>query len=318
MQFRIRSLPRLACLAAACLALAAAGCGRTRHSTVASGPLQIAPGSYDIADLTRVQLASLPRDRTLVLFPVGMLEEHGPHLPTGADNLQLRFEVDALRAALAKRYPDWFVLVLPALPYGVGGANGFSGDPIDAGTYALEEGTLRDVVREIGAQLARNGFRWTFVVYTHGAPDHASAIDQAVDKISDKYGVTMVNLSGTMWSDPARVRDADALRARWFKPAQLAAMAHDIHAGANETSIVLYEAPGQVRDGWQRLAPVTADGMLDLFRKAREPGWPGYMGAPAWANAGYGRAKLASNVRFDVALIAQALAGDDLRGHPRD
>src|SRR5690606_31762301 len=124
----------------------ATGCGHTHHATAATGPLRLAPGTYDIADLDRVQLASLPRDRTLVLFPVGMLEEHGPHLPTGADNLQLRFEVEALRAALVKRYPDWFVLVLPTLPYGVDGANGFSGDPIDPGTYALEEGTLRDVV----------------------------------------------------------------------------------------------------------------------------------------------------------------------------
>jgi creatinine amidohydrolase len=282
------------------------------------GPLRLAPGAYDVAGLDRVQLASLPRDRTLVLFPVGMLEEHGPHLPTGSDNLQLRFEVAALRRALAARYPDWFVLVLPALPYGVGGANGFSGDPIDAGTYALEEGTLRDVVREIGAQVAQNGFRWTFVVYTHGAPDHAGAIFDAADTVSAKYHVTMANLSGTMWADPARVRESGALRARWFTPAQLATMAHDIHAGANETSIVLAEAPGQVRDGWQRLAPVAGDSMLDVFRQARQPEWQGYAGAPAYANAAYGREKLASNVKFDVALIAQALSGDDLRGHPRD
>lgn len=314
---RIR-IPALAGALAACAALAASGCGRTHHSSVAVGPLRLAPGTYDVADLTRVQLASLPRDRTLVLFPVGMLEEHGPHLPTGADNLQLKFEIDGLRAALAKRYPDWFVLVLPALPYGVDGANGFSGDPIDAGTYALGEDTLRNVVRDIGAQLAQNGFRWTFVVYTHGAPGHAKAIFDAADMISAKYRVTMANLSGTMWADPARVRESDALRARWFTPAQLAMMKHDIHAGANETSIMLAEAPDQVRDGWQRLAPVAGDSMLDMFRQARAPAWPGYAGAPAYSNAAYGRQKLASNVKFDVALVAEALSGDDLRRHPRD
>lgn len=314
---RVR-IPAFAGALVACAALAASGCGRTHHSTVAVGPLTLAPGTYDVADLTRVQLASLPRDRTLVLFPVGMLEEHGPHLPTGADNLQLKFEIDGLREALAKRYRDWFVLVLPALPYGVDGANGFSGDPIDAGTYAISEDTLRNVVRDIGAQLAQNGFRWTFVVYTHGAPGHAQAIFDAVDMISAKYHVTMANLSGTMWADPARVRESDALRARWFTPAQLAMMKHDIHAGANETSIVLAEAPDQVRDGWRRLAPVAGDSMLDMFRKAREPAWPGYAGAPAYSNAAYGREKLASNVKFDVALVAEALSGDDLRRHPRD
>jgi creatinine amidohydrolase/Fe(II)-dependent formamide hydrolase-like protein len=128
----------------------------------------------------------------------------------------------------------------------------------------------------------------------------------------------MANLSGTMWSDPARVREADALRARYFTPAQLATMQHDIHAGANETSIVLAEAPDHVRDGWQHLPAVAGASMVDVFRQTRQPAWQGYVGAPAWSNAAYGRDKLASNVKFDVALIARALAGDNLRKHPRD
>ena len=305
-------------LVAACAALLVAGCGRTQHSLQAVGPLQLPPGVHAVADLTRVELASLPRERSLFLLPVGMLEEHGPHLPAGTDNIQLDAEMHGLQQALAARFPQWFVLTLPALPYGVGGANGFSGDPIDPGTYALQKDTLRDVVRDIGAQVAQNGFRWTFVVYTHGAPDHADAVFDACDEVSDKYHVVMANLSGTMWSDPARVREADALRARWFTPAQLALMQHDIHAGANETSLMLAEAPRQVLPTWQRLAPVAGDSMLAVFEQARKPGWPGYIGAPAFSNAGYGREKLASNVKFDVALVAQALAGDNLRQHPRE
>lgn len=295
-----------------------AACGQTHHSLQAVGPLQLRPGIYAVSDLDRVQLASLPRDRTLFLLPVGMLEEHGPHLPTGSDNLQLDAEVRALLPALGKRFPDWFVLTLPTLPYGVGGANGFSGDPIDPGTYALDKDTLRDVVRELTAQVAQNGFRWTFVLYTHGAPDHAKAIFDACDAVSDKYGVTVANLSGTMWSDPDRVKESDALRARYFSPAQRARMQHDIHAGANETSLLLAEAPAAVRPLWRRLPPVAGDSMLAVFRQARRPGWPGYVGMPSLANAHYGREKLASNVRFDLRLIAAALHGDNLRKRPRD
>jgi creatinine amidohydrolase len=300
------------------LPLLLAACGQTHHSLQAVGPLQLRPGVYAVSDLDRVQLASLPRDRTLFLLPVGMLEEHGPHLPTGTDNIQLDAEVDALLPALAKRFPDWFVMTLPALPYGVGGANGFSGDPIDPGTYALDADTLRDVVRELTAQVAQNGFRWVFVLYTHGAPDHAKAIFNACDKVSDKYGVTVANLSGTMWSDPARVKESDALRTRYFTPAQLALMQHDIHAGANETSIMLAETPDRVRPIWRQLPPVAGDSMLAVFKQARKPAWQGYVGAPAFSNAQYGREKLASNVKFDLRLIAEALHGDNLRKHPRD
>lgn len=303
--------------AVACAAMAAA-CGRTHHSLEAVGPLQLRPGVHAVADLTRVQLASLPRDRTLFVLPLGMVEEHGPHLPAGTDNIQLDAEVQALLPAVAKRFPDWFVMTLPTLPYGVGGANGFSGDPIDPGTYALREDTLHDVVRDLGAEVAQNGFRWTFVVYTHGAPDQAEAVFAACDEVSDKYHVTMANLSGTMWSDPARVKDSDRLRARYFTAAQLAQMQHDIHAGANETSLMLAEAPQQVLPAWRGLAPVVGDSMIAVFRQARQPEWQGYVGAPAFASAAYGREKLASNVRFDLAVIAEALAGDDLRKHSRD
>jgi creatinine amidohydrolase len=310
---------RIAVVTGTCAALLLAGCARTHHSLEAVGPLQVQPGVHAVVDLTRVQLASLPRDRTLFVLPVGMVEEHGPALPAGTDNIQLDAEIGALLPAVAKRFPDWFVMVLPALPYGVGGANGFSGDPIDPGTYALQQDTLHDVVRDLGAQVAQNGFRWTFVVYTHGAPDNAEAVFDACDEVSDKYRVTMANLSGTMWSDPDRVKASDALRARYFTPAQLAMMSHDIHAGANETSLMLAEAPDRVLPAWRGLPPVaTEGGMMAMFKQARKPGWPGYVGAPGFASAAYGREKLASNVRFDLALMAEALAGDNLRKHPRD
>jgi creatinine amidohydrolase len=302
----------------AVLAILLAGCGSTHHATQAVGPLRLAPGVHAVTDLTRVELASLPRDRTLFLLPVGMVEEHGPHLPAGTDNIQLDAEMQALLPALARRFPDWYVLTLPAIPYGVDGANGFSGDPIDPGTYAISRDTLRAIVRDLGAQVAQNGFRWNFVVYTHGAPDNAKAVFDACDEVSDKYHVTMANLSGTMWSDPARVKEADALRAKYFTSAQLAQMRHDIHAGANETSLMLAEAPDRVLPAWRTLTPVVGESMLAVFKLAREPGWPGYVGVPAFASAQYGREKLASNVRFDVALIAQALAGDNLRKRPRD
>ena len=38
-----------------------------------------------IGELTWQDIDALDRDRTLFLLTVGMLEEHGPHLPIGAD-----------------------------------------------------------------------------------------------------------------------------------------------------------------------------------------------------------------------------------------
>ena len=52
-------------------------------------PARSAPGSrIDKAEeLTWRQIDALNRQRTLFILPVGMLEQHGPHLPVGADTI---------------------------------------------------------------------------------------------------------------------------------------------------------------------------------------------------------------------------------------
>lgn len=40
-----------------------------------------------VEELNWRQIHALDRERTLVLLPVGMLEQHGTHLPVGADTL---------------------------------------------------------------------------------------------------------------------------------------------------------------------------------------------------------------------------------------
>jgi hypothetical protein len=42
---------------------------------------------YHLAELNTEQIRSLDRDRTAVLIPGGVLEEHGPFLPCSTDTL---------------------------------------------------------------------------------------------------------------------------------------------------------------------------------------------------------------------------------------
>jgi creatinine amidohydrolase/Fe(II)-dependent formamide hydrolase-like protein len=49
---------------------------------------------YKLEELNWPQIDALERERTLVLLPVGMLEEHGPHLPVGADTLGVLYEAN--------------------------------------------------------------------------------------------------------------------------------------------------------------------------------------------------------------------------------
>lgn len=296
--------------------LCLAGCTR-KHKVAPSGTPLVKPGAYAVVDLTGPELSSLPRDKTLFLLPVGTVEEHGPHLPAGSDTIMLESEVSLLRQALRAKLPDWYLISLPTVPYGAGGANEISGDPIHPGTYGLGPDTLRAVVQELGEQVAKNGFRWTFVLYTHGAPQHQKAISKACDAVSSEQHVIMANLTGTMWADPGRVKKVQALVDRTFTAEQQKSMISDFHAGAVETSMMLAAAPQRV-GAYQKLPAMAANGFLAKRRLAQRADWPGYFGAPALASRAFGEAKTAINVETDVELVIAAIHGDSLRSRPRD
>src|SRR5919197_826015 len=101
-----------------------------------------------LAERTWREAARLAADpRSVVLLPLGAIEQHGPHLPLLVD--WLGAEELARRVAPHLRRAGFRPLLLPGLPYGASPlARGF------AGTIGLSARTLVTVVTEILAALA--------------------------------------------------------------------------------------------------------------------------------------------------------------------
>ena len=91
------------------------------------------------------QIDGLNRQRTLFILPVGMLEQHGPHLPVGADTIGIMYEANRVSTRVSQALPDWHVVMMPAVNYGHGGANLLGDRPIHPGTYAIRQSTLRSL-----------------------------------------------------------------------------------------------------------------------------------------------------------------------------
>jgi creatinine amidohydrolase/Fe(II)-dependent formamide hydrolase-like protein len=70
------------------------------------------------AAIVKVKIRALARAKTVVVLPGGILEEHGPYLPSFADGYMSDHLTDALARALAAR-PGWTVLLFPLIPLGV-------------------------------------------------------------------------------------------------------------------------------------------------------------------------------------------------------
>src|SRR5580704_11653675 len=70
-------------------------------------------------ELNTRQIEALDRKKTVVLIPGGILEEHGPYLPSFTDGyVDAAVTQEVARAIVAR--PGWAVGVFPAVPLGVG------------------------------------------------------------------------------------------------------------------------------------------------------------------------------------------------------
>ena len=186
---------------------------------------------YRLAELNIDQIRMLDRQRTVILLPGGVLEEHGPYLPSFTDGYLNERLTEDLAAAIAKR-PGWAAVVFPIIPLGSDGANRIGGKYVFPGSYPIRTATLRAVFMDLATEFGEQGFRWLFVIHGHGSPNHNRALDQAGDYFRDTYGGHMVNLTG-LQPGPS---PADSVLAAEVSKAALAEDGFTVHAGLVEHS----------------------------------------------------------------------------------
>lgn len=176
------------------------------------------------SDLTTGEIAARDMTRAVAVLPVAAIEQHGPHLPLSTDMDIARGYLDRV-AALAPA--DLDVLILPI--QAIGKSDEHDDFP---GTLSLTTGTALAAWTEIGAGVARTGCRRLVIVTSHGG--NSALIDLVAGELRGRHGVVAVT---TSWS---RLGYPDGL----FPEEEIA---HGIHAGGIETSLMLALRPDLVR-----------------------------------------------------------------------
>lgn len=236
-----------------------------------------------VGELNTEQIRALDRAKTVVLLPGGMLEEHGPYLPAFTDGILSARLTSAIAAGVIAQKPDWTVLVFPPVSVGASGSNEIGGKYQFPGTYTVRPSTLRVMYMDLATELGEQGFRWIMVVHVHGSPLHIGALDDAGDFFHDTFGGQMVNLWGLLpvlggWGSAMTV----------MTPEQERDDGVSLHGGADEHSMMLYLAPALVSDGFRNAPTFSGANYQQSFAVARQPDWPGYIGAPRHASAALG------------------------------
>ena len=272
---------------------------------------------YKLDELAWPEIDALDRQRTLFLLPVGMIEEHGPHLPVGADTFGVTNEAAGASIRVSRALPDWNVVMMPPVNYGQSGANNLGGLLVHPGTYGIRQSTLRSLVADLGGQIAQNGFKWIFVMNGHGAPTHNIAINEACDFVSETFRVTMLHLTGLFRADAAIQSSGERITAKYFSAAERSSFGMDVHAGVSETSGMLAVRPDLVRSNYKTLPSRAGRSLEELRKIATAPGWQGYLSSPASATAAHGRAVKAWWIDGFTDLILRAVRGENMFVHAR-
>jgi creatinine amidohydrolase/Fe(II)-dependent formamide hydrolase-like protein len=262
--------------------------------------------------MSTTKLRALDRERTIVLLPGGILEEHGPYLPAYTDGILSEHLAADLAQGIAAARPDRTVLIFPQVPLGASGSNELGGQFVFPGTYAVRPSTLRAVFMDLASEIGEQGFRTILVVHVHGAPLHNRALDQAGDFFKEAYGGRMVHLWGLV-----------PVLSGWGKALETVDEAKrkedgvSLHAGMDETSLMLHLRPDLVDPGYKDAPVVAGHTLEESFATARRAGWPGYLGSPRLAGAALGAVIWSSfrNAALDHAL--KILAGTDPSTLPR-
>lgn len=177
-------------------------------------------------DLATTDFARIDPQRTIAVLPVSATEQHGPHLPLATDAI---INEGILRAALARLPAQASVLALPALPIG---------DSLEhtrfAGTLSADLEALLGLWLSVGRSVARAGVRKLVIFNSHGG--QKAHVDQVALRLRAECGLLVVRAHSFALGLPHGLFGADEL-------------AHGLHGGAVETSLMLHLRPELVRRG---------------------------------------------------------------------
>jgi creatinine amidohydrolase/Fe(II)-dependent formamide hydrolase-like protein len=242
--------------------------------------------------ITTATLDTLPREKVVFFFPVGPLEDHGPHLPMGLDMMEAERLAFMTARQLETELSGWTAVMMPKMALGIDSHTSYL-------ALTVRGHVLRDWLVDACAGLHQAGFT-NFVCFTgNSGPRQLTAIEEAGKLLKRRTrsfgpfarfmkgaqrGATLVSASSAV------IEKAEAsVIPFWALPAE--------HAGERDTSIALAIAQAFVDPIYMSLPAQAPQGtLLGRFVAHRKHRLKGYWGAPGQASAEAGERRLQEKI----------------------
>ena len=219
---------------------------------------------------------------SILLLPIGAVEQHGPHLPLSVDHVIAH---ESATAVVAECGADLDVWQLPTIS--VSKSNEHAWSP---GTLYLSPETMLAVLRDFGRCVAATGAERLVLLNAHGG--NTTILGTALRELRLQWGLKTFLMHPRLPADHGGSSPEDEL-------------GMGIHGGHNETSVFMHLRPGEVRlDKAERRVPeALAENSHVRFGGSVSFGWSsddfyddGYLGDPTGATAEEGKALFEASV----------------------
>ena len=171
-------------------------------------------------ELTRLEMEQVDKEETIVLIPLGALEQHGNQAPLGTDDIIAEAMVKYIKEELEKEDEDFPMLVFPVIPVGLSTEH-----KNFCGSITFRPDTYYHLLYDISASLAHHGFKKLAFLVCHGG--NAPIVQVLSRELRSELGISPFILSSGAFSHPdvkATVSEGNI----W-----------DFHGGEMETSMVM-------------------------------------------------------------------------------
>jgi creatinine amidohydrolase len=259
-------------------------------SQVARLPGVVDPrGSRRFADLSGPQVARHISERSILIQPLGAVEQHGPHLPMSTDLLIAEATAEAAVEALGDELDVW---LLPPLAYTKSNEHAWS-----PGTVWLSATTMLAVLDDLGRCLASTSARK--LVFLNGHGGNSALVAVANREVRLAHGLMTFLVHPFVPADQGGASAA-------------AELGMGIHGGADETSVMLHLRPElvdlglasrQVPEALAAFDRVRFGGSVPFGWLSNDFGPQGVIGDPTLASAELGERLFRAGVHAVVEAL---------------
>ncbi len=256
-----------------------------------------------MADMTFPQIVQAAQDRAVVLWGLGVIEQHGPHLPLATDVYMPAALLRRVRARLKERgVPS---IIMPPFYWGVNHVSA-----LFPGTFEVRPAIMIEMMVDLIKSLKKDSFSTLFCVSGHGDALHNRTILEGVRRGADESGIEAYFVGAPSFFSRLDIAHDDPNVLPTVQEVDRTAKFLDVHAGEFETSSMWAICPELVRTDILSSLKSTDFVLDDLmeWRKGREHAIrktpQGYLGDPASANPELGARIFDEHARIVAETIA--------------